>query len=189
MTTARAPDDELREAAARLQADTDGAEQALDRLIARYPEDPRLHFMKGSILAGSGRAIEAHRALARAVELAPDYSLARYQLGFFELTSGEPKNALGTWGPLLAEPEGSYLRKFVEGMTHLIRDEFALAVAMFEKGIALNSENEPMNDDIRLLIEECRKLQRPHGARPSEDPELSATSLMLEQLGGKRTLQ
>ena len=27
------------------------------------------------------------------------------QLGFFELTSGEPQKALGTWGPLLAEPE------------------------------------------------------------------------------------
>ena len=189
MGTALAPDEELREAVAAIEADADGAETALDRLIARYPEDPRLYFMKGSILAGSGRSIEAHRALARAVELAPDYSLARYQLGFFELTSGEPQKALGTWGPLLAESEGSYLRKFVEGMTHLIRDEFALAIAMFEEGVALNIDNEPMNNDIRLLIAECGKLQRSSAVRASEDSELSATSLMLDQLGGKRTLQ
>ena len=189
MSTALTPDDELSEALAALGAGAEGAEQALDGLVAKYPEDPRLHFMRGSILAGSGRSIEAHRALARAVELAPDYGLARYQLGFFELTSGEPQKALGTWGPLLAESEGSFLRKFVEGMAHLIRDEFAPAIELFEQGIALNTENAPMNDDIRLLIAECRKLQRASAARDSEDSELSATSLMLDQLGGKRTLQ
>ena len=189
MSTALAPDDELREVVTALEADADDAEKALDRLSGKYPDDPRLHFMKGSILAGSGRSIEAHRALARAVELAPDYALARYQLGFFELTSGEPQKALGTWGPLLAEPEGSYLRKFVEGMAHLIRDEFAPAIALFDEGIALNTDNEPMNNDIRLLIAECRKLQRSAAAGGSEDSELSATSLMLGQLGGKKTLQ
>lgn len=189
MSTALAPDDKLRLALAALETDAAGAEQTLDRLVAEYPEDPRLHFMKGSILAGTARSIEAHRALARAVELAPDYALARYQLGFFELTSGEPQRALGTWGSLLAEPEGSYLRKFVEGMTHLIRDEFASAIALFEEGIALNVDNEPMNNDIKLLIAECRKLERSSGVRGSEDSELSATSLMIAQLGGKRTLQ
>jgi tetratricopeptide (TPR) repeat protein len=189
MSTALASDDELRELVAALQADEDHAEQALDRLAATYPDDPRLHFMKGSLLAGSGRSIEAHRSLARAVELAPDYSLARYQLGFFELTSGEPQKALGTWGPLLAEPEGSPLREFVEGMAHLIRDEFAPAIARFEAGIALNPDNEPMNDDIRLLIAECRKLQQSSAAGPSEDSDLSAASLMLGQLSGRTTLQ
>jgi len=189
MSTALTPEEELRDAVAALEANADDAEQALDRLVAKYPDDPRLHFMRGSILAGSGRSIEAHRALSRAVELAPDYALARYQLGFFELTSGEPQKALGTWGPLLAEPDGSYLRKFVEGMTHLIRDEFASAITQFEQGLALNTGNEPMNNDIRLLIDECRKLQRVNAAREVEDSELSATSLMLDQLSGKRTLQ
>src|SRR5688572_1525981 len=85
--------------------DDDGGMKALDRLLADHPEDPRLHFMKGSLLAGTGRAIEAHAAMSRAVELAPEYSLARYQLGFFELTSGEPARALSTWGPILAEGE------------------------------------------------------------------------------------
>jgi tetratricopeptide (TPR) repeat protein len=189
METALAPDGELGEAIAALEADGSEAEQALDRLAAKYPDDPRIQFMKGSLLAGSGRSIEAHRALARAVELAPDYGLARYQLGFFELTSGEPQKALGTWGPLLAEPADSCLRKFVEGMTHLIRDEFAPAIALLEEGIALNTDNEPMNNDIWLLIAECRKLQRAAAAPNSEDSELSATSLMLDQLGSRNTLQ
>ena len=55
MTTALAPDEELGSAIAALAAGQDRAEAALDALAARYPEDPRLHFMKGSILAGCER--------------------------------------------------------------------------------------------------------------------------------------
>ena len=187
MSAVLAPDDEIGELVEAIRAERDDAPQRVDALIGRYRDDPRLHFMKGSLLAGSGRAIEAHRCLSRAVELAPDYSLARYQLGFFELTSGRPQQALRTWGPLLAEGEDSCFRKFVEGMTHLIRDEFPAAIARFEEGIALNRENEPINGDIRLLIGECRRLQdRLQGAPSSEH---SATSVILGQFGGNKTIQ
>jgi len=160
----------------------------LERLLADHPDDARLHFMKGSLLAGGGRAIEAHAAMSLAVELAPAFALARYQLGFFELTSGEPARALSTWGPLLAEGDGSYLRAFVEGMTHLIRDEFDLAIELFERGIRLNGENEPMNDDIRLLVAECRKLQTAAGEGEGDDVQ-SATSLILGRFGSTPTIQ
>ncbi len=160
----------------------------IDRLLARYPDDPRLHFMRGSVLAGLGRAIEAHEAMARAIDIAPGYALARYQLGFFELTSGEAERALSTWGPLFMLAEDNYLRVFAEGMTHLIRDEFAPAIDKFQIGLALNHENEPMNHDIRLLIAECRKLMERQGDASVEGDEISATALLLNQLG-PRTIQ
>jgi len=69
-----------------------------DRLIAEYPEDGRLHFLRGSMLAGIGRSIEALAALRKAVEFAPDMAIARFQLGFFLLTSGEAAEALSVWG-------------------------------------------------------------------------------------------
>lgn len=181
-------DERLSELLSLIEADPDGAVRAADGLLEDYPRDPRLHFMKGSLLANTGRAIEAHRSLSHAVELAPDYALARYQLGFFELTSGEAEQALRTWAPLLGLEEGNPLRKFVEGMTHLVHDEFAAAVAALEEGIALNRENEPMNRDVRLLISECRRLLKASG----EDEDLgehSATSLMLSRRGGGTTLQ
>jgi tetratricopeptide (TPR) repeat protein len=168
-------------------ADDDGAVRAL---LVRYPDDPRLHFMLGSVLAGRGLAIEAHSAMSRAVELAPAFALARYQLGFFELTSGEPERALSTWGPLLVAPSNNYLRVFVEGMTHLIRDEFAEAIEKFQAGIALNHENPPMNADIQLLVAECRRLQdRGPASGAGDDEEVSATALLLGRFGGNRTLQ
>lgn len=159
----------------------------IDGLIARFPQDPRLHFLRGSILAGRQRAIEAHAALSRAVELAPDFHVARYQLGFFELTSGEVDRALSTWGPLLRLPEDNYLRVFVEGLTHLARDEFTEAIARMQAGMALNAENTPLNNDIRLLIVECEKLASGEsgggdaGGGSGDMSDLSATSIMLGQ--------
>ena len=74
--------------------------ERVDALLAKFPEDARLHFLRGSMLVGLGRLIEAHHALSRAVALAPDFEIARFQLGFFQLTSGEAENALETWGRL-----------------------------------------------------------------------------------------
>jgi tetratricopeptide (TPR) repeat protein len=82
----------------------------IDQLLAQFPEDARLHFLRGSALAGVGRYIEAHQSLSLAVQLAPDYAIARFQLGFFQLTSGETANALDTWGRLDGLPDGHYLR-------------------------------------------------------------------------------
>ena len=44
-----------------------GDELALaERLLDSYPEDAKLHFLRGSMLAGAGRLIEAHVSLSRA---------------------------------------------------------------------------------------------------------------------------
>lgn len=188
MAEALASDAEIGELVQAIAGQNDGDDQQVEQLIRRYPDDPRLHFMLGSILAGKGRPIEAHRSMSRALELAPTFSLARYQLGFFELTSGEADRALSTWGPLLAAPRDDYLRTFVEGMTHLIRDEFVEAIERFERGIELNRDNEPMNNDIRLLMAECRELMRRAHDHDS-DGEQSATSLLLNRFGGSSTLQ
>lgn len=189
MTEPLAPDTEIMQLVETLQSDDDGDLAAVDALLARYQGDPRLHFMRGSILAGRGQPIDAHAAMARAVEIAPEYALARYQLGFFELTSGEADQALSTWGPLLRLPTDNYLRLFVEGMTHLIRDEFDAALTKYEEGIARNDENEPMNNDIRLLMRETRDLAArsagPDGGDDDGDAETSATSLMLGQFGNR----
>lgn len=188
MSEMLASEAEIADLVAAVGADDSRDEDMVRALLGRYPDDPRLHFLSGSILAGKNRPIEAHRAMSRAVELAPGFTLARYQLGFFELTSGEAERALSTWGPLLALAPDDYLRVFAEGMIHLIRDEFDAAIERFEAGVALNRDNEPMNRDIRLLIAECRKLQE-QGGDAGGDDEMSATALLLGRFGGNRTLQ
>lgn len=191
-----APDGDMEQLVAALSAPDSDDLAPIDSMLTQYPDDPRLHFMRGSVLAGMSDNIKAHAALSRAVEIAPDYAIARYQLGFFELTSGEADKALATWGPLLRAPKDNYLRVFVEGMVHVIRDEFTEAFAKFEKGISLNQENLPMNGDIQLLMRELRAKMDTGAGTPGasandgsddESSATSATSLLLGQLGGSST--
>jgi tetratricopeptide (TPR) repeat protein len=191
-----APDSDMEKLVAALSTPGGDDLAPIDALLLQYPDDPRLHFMRGSVLAGMSDHIKAHAALSRAVEIAPEYAIARYQLGFFELTSGEADKALATWGPLLRAPKNNYLRVFVEGMAHVIRDEFEEAFAKFEKGIELNQENLPMNGDIELLMRELKaKMDAGTGGGDATDKDesddesdaTSATSLLLGQLGGNQT--
>jgi tetratricopeptide (TPR) repeat protein len=156
-----------------------------DALLAAYPEDPRLHFLRGSILASIGRSIEALPALKRAVELAPDFAIARFQLGFFQLTSGEPGNALATWGPLALLPNGHYLRSFVAGLTHLIRDEFAASIDQLRQGMEANDENPPLNRDMQLIADQVGALLLAGQADPSGDT-ASAASFLLGQFSDRK---
>ena len=177
--------EQLQELMTAMQAD-DGSDLVhADRLIAQYPDDARLHFLRGSILAAIGRPIEALPALRRAVELAPDFAIARFQLGFFQLTSGEAADALGTWGPLALLPHDSYLRKFVGGLTHLIRDEFAEAIEQLQEGIAANQENPPLNRDMQLIIEQTQALLASAATEAAGAEAASATSFLLDQFSGR----
>ena len=176
-------DTELQELMSAISAD-DGTEIALvDRSLALFPDDARLHFLRGSLLAGIGRPIEALASLKSAVELAPDFSIARFQLGFFQLTSGEAADALSTWGPLALLPEGHYLRTFVGGLTYLIRDEFPQAIEQLRIGIAANAENLPLNRDMQLIIDRVGDIADQPG--PSNET-ASATSFLLGQFGNGR---
>lgn len=154
----------------------------IDAAIADFPGDARLHFLKGSLLISEKRFIAAHAALSRAVALAPEFHLARFQLGFFELTSGEADTALATWQPLHQLPDGIYFRTFAEGLEHLIADRFVECIAALRAGIAINAENEPLNNDMRLIIARCEELIGGSAAAATGESgaeAISATSFLL----------
>mgnify|MGYP000942953508 CR=1 FL=1 len=162
------------------QTSLDHQLERVDALLLAYPEDARLHFMRGSTLAGLGRLIEAHQGLSRAVALAPEFAIARFQLGFFQLTSGEADAALDTWGRLDRLDDGHYLRKFVDGLRCLVRDDIQGAVALLRDGVALNQENPPLNHDMQLLADRLIELA-PNPGNAAADPNVSETSLILRQ--------
>jgi tetratricopeptide (TPR) repeat protein len=179
-------DEKLNELRAALESGTKDDLERTDFLLAEFPDDGRLHFLRGSILVGIGRPIEALPALRKAVELAPDLVIARFQLGFFLLTSGDAAEALSVWGPLALLPADHYLRLFVGGLTHLIRDEFDETVRLLREGIEANSENPPLNRDMALIISDVERLNFSPSVEPGPE-DVSATSLLLGQFAPKRT--
>jgi tetratricopeptide (TPR) repeat protein len=178
------PDDILLGLVERLSGDGESGAKELSKLLRSYPNDARLHFLDGSLLAGAQDYDAAQMAMRRAVELSPDYGLARYQLGFLLLSRGEAHAAQEAWGPLHGLPSDHFLRLFADGLTHLIHDRFEDAIIRLEEGIAANDLVEPMNNDIRLIIAEA-KVKLAEGVQG--ETVTSSAHLLLQQAALKST--
>lgn len=184
------PDDALDALVAELQHDDDGGLASLADLLVSWPLDPRLHFLQGSVLAGLQRYDEGRRAMARAVEIAPDYALARFQLGFLDLTSGRALDAVAVWTPLVNLPEDEPLRLLAEGLMHLASDRFPEARRLLGRGMELNTAVPLINADMQLILDQIadlpdspradRDVPPPPPALPEEAP-ASAVDLLLQQ--------
>jgi len=177
------PEETVGELLAQAHGDERGALASVERLVEAYPGDARLHFLHGSLLAAAGAYRSARDAIARAVAAAPDFAIARFQLGFLAFTSGDAAEASAVWQPLLAEAEDHPLRLFVEGLEKLAADAFEESAALLRRGIEANRDNPALNDDMRRLIEAMPQ----SGAEPAgADEPLSLTQLALQQSARKR---
>jgi len=145
--------------------------------LERYPGDPRLHFLHGSVLAGNRDYPASRQAMARALEHAPAFEIARFQLGFLEFTSGEPEAASATWGPLRELAADHPLRLFSEGLLRLTVDDVAGAISLLRRGMELNDANPPLNRDMQLLVSTLSE-----GGEPEPEP-TSETDLLMRQFG------
>ncbi len=169
-------------------ADSARGVDAIDAALAAFPGDARLHFLKGSLLIGLQRFIGAHQALSSAVRLSPEFHIARFQLGLFELTSGEADSAVATWKPLKALPGDHWMRRFVDGLEHLASDRFDECIADLSAGIAANQENLPLNVDMQRIVAECEGIVGKRMAVNIADRagEVSATSFLLGASAGRK---
>jgi hypothetical protein len=141
----------------------------LGNLLNQYPFDPRLHK-------------EGRSAMARAIEIAPGFELARFQLGFLQLTSGLAADATATWEPFSELDEDAPFRILTEGLNCLSRDEFVECDRLLRLGMQLNTEHPLINNDMQLLLDEIRdnlpvdQNETDDGSEPT-----SATGLLLQQ--------
>lgn len=175
------PNDAMMEAVEVLQRDAVEGEHQVSDLINRYPQDGRLQFLYGSIMAGSKRYDSALEAMRKATILAPYFWIARFQLGLLELTSGLVAEAVDTWRPLHELATEHALNLFATGLEALIREEFAASIDLLTRGIAANTENLPLNRDMQAVIERTRSVaDLPPG---DQDEPVSATQLLLQSFG------
>ena len=177
------PDDTMGSIIRQLQTDDSGGLATIASMQISYPLDPRLHFLRGSVLAGLQRYDEGRSAMARAIEIAPDYALARFQLGFLDLTSGRAVDAIGVWQPLFNLPENEPLRIFAEGLTNLAGDNFAEARRLLNKGIELNTENPLISTDMQLILDEIKDSPQMPATEtiPDQSAPSSAAHMLLQQ--------
>lgn len=147
------PPEQLETLAQAVSVDPAAGLLAVEAGLEAFPADPRLGFLRGSLLAGQGRYEEARRALAGVLELSPDYAIARFQYGLLLLSSGEPAAAETVWAPLAAAAPDDPLRLFAAGLNALARDAFAEAEQSLRQGIALNQAWPAVSQDMRKVLD------------------------------------
>ena len=171
-----------------MQASAAGAAEEAIQLFraaaAALPGTALPLFLLGAELAQIGAIDEAEQAFAGAVLLAPQLHTARFQLGLLQFSSGRAAQALLTWQPLQALDEGLPWPHLVGGFAALAADSFTAATRAFEIGIERNTENPPLNADIRLLLQRIAELQsQPTEAAPAPaeagDSEEAGSHLLL----------
>jgi tetratricopeptide (TPR) repeat protein len=127
------------------------------------------HFLIASEQASAGDFVAAELSFASAVVLAPEFALARYQLGLLQFSSQRAPLALLTWQPLFTLPESDALLHFVRGFAALAQDAFPEALRNFRSGLACQPANPALCSDVMQLIEAVEALDR-KGAPPDEEP-------------------
>jgi tetratricopeptide (TPR) repeat protein len=182
--SALCPDADMTSILQIVQADDVRGLAEIEVYVHKFPSDPRLFFLKGSVLAALQRYDEGRLAMSRSIEIAPGFNLARFQLGFLEYTSGLVAEALQTWRPFDALPENSAFRLFANGLTFLAQDDFTTCDQLLRLGIEHNQDHPLINGDMELILTEIApKLLEAEKAETMEPAAevASATHQLLQQ--------
>ena len=151
----------------RLQRAT--ADEAVDLLLEAadaHPADARPLLLLAAEFAQAREYDRAEAVYVAALQRAPQFTIARFQLGLLQFTSGRPAVATVTWAPLDELPEDDPLRLFKQAFECLKRDDFAGADALLKRGIANNTQNPPLNRDMQMMLERLAAQQQ----KPAEAP-------------------
>lgn len=133
-------------------------------------------FLIGSEHAAAGDMAAAEDAFANAVLLAPDFVLARYQLGLLQFSGGRVATALVTWEPLHSLPDDQSLGHFVRGFAALAQGQRLEALERFQSGQACPDADIAVAADIVLVV---NALQRLGDARQPPAPEADGGHVLL----------
>lgn len=124
--------------------------------IVRDPGNAELRYLLGAELAQRREYAEAVAEMRTALDINPKLHFARLQLGLLYLTMSQPDDSLATWAPLEELEETAALKAFKRGLEALIRDDFPACIGFLQQGIALNTQNAPLNHDMSQLIDKVR---------------------------------
>lgn len=156
------------------------AEAALELYAQASSVMPRSgvpHFLIGSERASAGDMDAAELSFANAVLLAPEFHIARYQLGLLQFTSQRAAVALLTWQPLSLLPETEPFGHLVRGFAALADDRLQEAVRHFREGLRRNVNNPALGADIGKVVVEVENLLARQG--PPPEPSASAEHVLL----------
>lgn len=123
----------------------------LKQCLQLEPDNAKAVYMLGALYAEIGLYDRAKQTLTRAVELNSSEYTAVFQLGLLHLSSGDAALAATVWNHLDPLDPDHYLNLFRHGLLALANDQFVDCVELLDRGIAANTFNDALNNDMRNL--------------------------------------
>jgi tetratricopeptide (TPR) repeat protein len=136
--------------------------QVREHLCKLAPHSAKHWFALGLALQHALRPIDARDAYLRTQAIDPDYPYLRNNLAVTYLESGQPNLAIEILEGLVGQGGADALSFINLGIVHRQTFDLARSVAMFERAIALDSNNAVACSNYGLTLNE---LQRPTEAR------------------------
>lgn len=150
----------------------DAAVALLLGAVAEHPGDARPLLLLAAEHAQANRMDRAEAAFSAALLLAPDFAIARFQLGLLQYSGARPATAFVTWAPLEALATDHPLRLFKEALELFAADQFEQAASCFRAGIAHNHDNPPLSGDMQRFLDAIDALR---GQAPLSAPPMAPT--------------
>jgi hypothetical protein len=138
----------------------------LTEAAASHPADARPLLLLAAEFVQAHDLDRAEATYVGALQRAPQFWIARFQLGLLQFTSARPAIAFVTWAPLDALEASHPLRLFKRAFECLADDAFEQATQLLHMGIAANTANPPLNQDMAMVIERIAQVQS-RGKQPT----------------------
>lgn len=121
--------------------------------LDQSPGDTRMWYMLGTLYGDIGIYDKAVLNMEKALEIDPNYGIARFHLGLLHLMAGKQEQAEATWLPLNTLGDTHYLTLFKAGLLKIVGDEIEQGIALIREGINRNHLVESLNKDMETVIE------------------------------------
>lgn len=152
-------------------------------LVDRNPVHPYGHYLLAAEHMQLGMVDRAEEGFIRAVALAPDFPVARFQLGQLYLVKGDGASAKSTLAPLIDLAPGTALAAYAKGLIATVDEDLPGAIEALQAGLACEQDILPLAGDMQRLL---AKLMAPleEGAFPTGvEAAVSAAPLYLSAYG------
>lgn len=135
------------------KGDHANAMSMLKTLIERDPNNLHGNYLLAAEHAQIGMMDRAETGFRRAVELGPDFPMARFQLGQLLLLKGDNPGASEVFAPLAQSSDETALTAYARGMKAAADNDGAEAVRQFQIGLGRNQDIPVLATDMQRALD------------------------------------
>lgn len=127
------------------KGDIDGALQALEKVLAKKPDETNSLYLKGVCLISKQKFLEAIESFTKVTQLTPKFAGAHYQMGICYQKQKQFEKALAGYARALELEPGNFVSIFNSALINYELKKYTEALTFFEKAL------KQKKDDAEIL--------------------------------------